>query len=141
MKNRTSALGMYLGFLALCFFLTGHYVQRKRRYRRGGSGTPLSILKRELREGNFQSLLGGSSSFIPSSTSQPDSLLSSFICNPPAADEPLTVQPFSSSEARTQWNGSAEDLSERYELMYQNIIISYRFLGLTVRCFSNDESK
>ncbi|XP_027119878.1 protein DEHYDRATION-INDUCED 19 homolog 7-like isoform X1 [Coffea arabica] len=88
-------------------------VQRKRRYRRGGSGTPLSILKRELREGNFQSLLGGSSSFIPSSTSQPDSLLSSFICNPPAADEPLTVQPFSSSEARTQWNGSAEDLSER----------------------------
>lgn len=131
MKNRTSVSGMYLGFLALCFFLTGHYVQRKRRYRRGGSGTPLSILKRELREGNFQSLLGGSSSFIPSSTSQPDSLLSSFICNPPAVDEPLTVQPLSSSEAGTHWNGSFEDLSERYEVMYQKIIISYHFLGLT----------
>lgn len=113
-KNRTSVSGMYLGFLAaLCFFLTGHYVQRKRRYRRGGSGTPLSILKRELREGNLQSLLGGSSSLIPSSTSQPDSLLSSFIFNPPAVDEPLTVQPVSSNEARTHRNGTAEDLSKR----------------------------
>lgn len=88
-------------------------VQRKRRYRRGGSGTPLSILKRELREGNLQSLLGGSSSLIPSSTSQPDSLLSSFIFNPPAVDEPLTVQPVSSNEARTHRNGTAEDLSKR----------------------------
>ncbi|KAL3508139.1 hypothetical protein ACH5RR_033521 [Cinchona calisaya] len=85
---------------------------RKRRLRRGGSNTPLSILKKELREGNLQSLLGGSSSFLSSST-QPDSLLSSFICNPPVVDDPPIVQPLSSTDTDSHWKGSAEDMSER----------------------------
>ncbi|KAL4583149.1 hypothetical protein LXL04_007714 [Taraxacum kok-saghyz] len=47
----------------------------KRRLRRGGSNSTLSILKRELREGNLQSVLGGSSFLIQSSMdTEPDPL-------------------------------------------------------------------
>ncbi|XP_071697839.1 protein DEHYDRATION-INDUCED 19 homolog 7-like isoform X2 [Rutidosis leptorrhynchoides] len=73
-------------------------VQRKRRFRRGGSNSTLSILKKELREGNLHSLLGGSSYSVPSSVNtEPDPLLSSFIYN--AGDEPLEDQTISSAAA------------------------------------------
>ncbi|KAL3505671.1 hypothetical protein ACH5RR_031053 [Cinchona calisaya] len=85
---------------------------RRRRSRRGGSCTTLSFLKKELREGNLQSLLGGSSSFISSSI-QPDSLLSSFICNPPAVDESRIIKPPFSNEACSHQKGSAVDSSKR----------------------------
>ncbi|KAH1150836.1 hypothetical protein GYH30_044715 [Glycine max] len=53
-------------------------VQRKRRVRKVGSGSTMSILRKELREGALQSLLG-SSSYLASSNSEPDPLLSSFM--------------------------------------------------------------
>jgi len=57
-------------------------VQRKRRVRRGGLNSTFSILKKELREGNLHSLLGGSSFMGQSSVNtEPDPLLSSFMYN------------------------------------------------------------
>ncbi|XP_020254914.1 protein DEHYDRATION-INDUCED 19 homolog 2-like isoform X2 [Asparagus officinalis] len=60
-------------------------MQRRRRFRRGSSGShsTLSLLRKELREGNLQSLFGGSS--LPSNAA-PDPLLSSFITNLPVSD-------------------------------------------------------
>ena len=66
-------------------------MQRKRRFRKGGSN---SILRKELREGTLQSNLGGSS-YIASSNCEPDPLLLSFILTPVVADEPLSAQPCS----------------------------------------------
>uniref|UniRef100_A0A2K1R8D1 Drought induced 19 protein type zinc-binding domain-containing protein n=1 Tax=Populus trichocarpa TaxID=3694 RepID=A0A2K1R8D1_POPTR len=47
--------------------------------RRGGANLAFSILRKELREGSLQSLLGGSSCFVSSSNTEPDPLLSPFI--------------------------------------------------------------
>ncbi|KAF8105454.1 hypothetical protein N665_0157s0041 [Sinapis alba] len=60
---------------------------RKRKSRRGGAQSMLSILKREFPDGNFQSLFEGSSRVVPPSSSNiaADPLLSSFIS--PMADE------------------------------------------------------
>ncbi|CAI9771087.1 unnamed protein product [Fraxinus pennsylvanica] len=86
-------------------------VQRRRRIRRGGSNSTHSILRRELREGNLQSLLGGSSYL--SSNAEPDSLLSSFIYNPPVVDESSTeVQSLSSTGAFSIPRSLGEDLVE-----------------------------
>ncbi|KFK37978.1 hypothetical protein AALP_AA3G054400 [Arabis alpina] len=57
-------------------------MQRKRKTRRGGPHSTLSILRREFPDGNFQSLFGGSSCIVSSSSSAnvaADPLLSSFI--------------------------------------------------------------
>ncbi|KAF2308299.1 hypothetical protein GH714_039923 [Hevea brasiliensis] len=89
-------LHFYLWFLCS---LTGDYVQQKRRLRKGGSNSAFSLLRKELREGSLQTLLGGSSCVVSSSNSEPDPLLSSFIFNPPSLDEPLNIQPNSSVEA------------------------------------------
>lgn len=67
-------------------------MQRKRKSRKGGSYSTLSLLRKELQEGNLQSLLGGSSRIVSSSNVAPDPLLSSFIL--PVADE------FSSSQCQ-----------------------------------------
>ncbi|ESW10952.1 hypothetical protein PHAVU_009G252700 [Phaseolus vulgaris] len=67
-------------------------VQRKRRVRKGGSGSTITMLRRELREGALQSLLGGST-FIGSSNSEPDPLLSSFMFSPLVADESSSATP------------------------------------------------
>lgn len=63
-------------------------MQCKRRFRRGSSGahSTLSLLRKELREGNLQSLFGGSSFTVAPSNAAPDPLLSSFITNLPIAD-------------------------------------------------------
>ncbi|XP_054806388.1 protein DEHYDRATION-INDUCED 19 homolog 4-like [Prosopis cineraria] len=87
-------------------------VQRKRRSRKGGSSSTLQLLKRELREGTLQSLFGGSA-YAASSTSEPDPLLSSFIYNPVAADEPVSSQPCPSVETTLVKESSKDDFLER----------------------------
>ncbi|KAJ0234134.1 Protein DEHYDRATION-INDUCED 19 4 [Hirschfeldia incana] len=67
-------------------------VQRRRRLRKGGGGysSAYLALKKELREANLQSLLGGSSSFTSSTNIDSDPLLSSFMFNPPSANKSAT---------------------------------------------------
>ncbi|XP_043722135.1 protein DEHYDRATION-INDUCED 19 homolog 3-like isoform X3 [Telopea speciosissima] len=93
----------------------GHFfkMQRKRRYRKGGSHSTLSLLRKELREGNLQSLLGGSSFAVSSSNTAPDPLLSSFIYNMQISDESESVQPHSSAKASSAKKSSEETLVER----------------------------
>lgn len=93
-------------------------MQRKRRLRRGGANSPFSILRKELREGSLQSLLGGSSCFVSSSNTEPDPLLSSFIFNPPGVDEPLNVQPLSSVDVSSVKESTNEEFLERYKHWY-----------------------
>ncbi|KAJ8573911.1 hypothetical protein K7X08_010422 [Anisodus acutangulus] len=87
-------------------------VQRKRRFRRGGTSA-LSILRRELREGSLQSILGGSSRLVSSSTTDADPLLSSFIHNTPLANEIPDVQPLSSTKQSSKKEIILENSSER----------------------------
>ncbi|KAF8392633.1 hypothetical protein HHK36_022982 [Tetracentron sinense] len=93
--------------------LTRGYMQRKRRFRKGGSHSTLSLLRKELREGNIQSLIGGSSCTVPSSSVAPDPLLSSFIYNLPMVDEPGNVQPHFSAEASSVDKSLVENALER----------------------------
>ncbi|KAJ8766413.1 hypothetical protein K2173_022472 [Erythroxylum novogranatense] len=88
-------------------------VQRKRRLRRMGSNSAFSMLRRELREGSLQSLLGGSSSFIPSSNTEPDPLLSSFILNPPVPEETINIQPLSPVDGSSGKSNNTEEFQER----------------------------
>ncbi|KAM7280895.1 hypothetical protein ACFE04_008029 [Oxalis oulophora] len=84
------------------------YVEpRKRRLRKGA----YSILRKELKEGALQSLLGGSSYF---GNSDPDPLLSSFIYNHSSVDDPLSIKPLSSVKASTTKEESRkEDFLDR----------------------------
>ncbi|KAL3641907.1 hypothetical protein CASFOL_012722 [Castilleja foliolosa] len=75
------------------------HLTRRRRFRRGGSDFSFSTLKKELGEGKFQSLLGGSSLSGSSTHDKPDPLLTTFMHNPPAIDEPSSAQFMSSIEA------------------------------------------
>ncbi|KAL1545324.1 RING-type E3 ubiquitin transferase [Salvia divinorum] len=89
-------------------------VQRRRRLRKGASNFPLSIFRRELRDGgSLQSLLGGSSISVSSSHIEPDPLLTSFIYNPPDADESSSVRPLSSVEECTMVDNHAGDSCDR----------------------------
>ncbi|KAK8698057.1 hypothetical protein V6N13_114188 [Hibiscus sabdariffa] len=74
-------------------------MQRKRKSRKGGSHSTLSLLKKELREGNLQSLFGGSPCIVSSSNSAPGPLLSSFIL--PMIDDFVSGQPWFSTETST----------------------------------------
>ncbi|KAK8468004.1 hypothetical protein PHAVU_007G199600 [Phaseolus vulgaris] len=85
-------------------------MQRKRKSRKGGSYSTLSLLRKELREGNLQSLFGGSSCIVSSSNAA-DPLLSSFIL--PLANEHTTSQPHLHTEARSSKRGSDESVSTR----------------------------
>lgn len=89
-------------------------MQRKRRYRKSGSNLTFSMLKKELRDGNLQSLLRASQSLVSSSNAEPDPLLSSFMYNRPVLDEPASVKPHLSLEASSIKDSSLEDSSERY---------------------------
>ncbi|EFH60789.1 hypothetical protein ARALYDRAFT_477863 [Arabidopsis lyrata subsp. lyrata] len=74
-------------------------MHRKRKSRRGGSHSTLSILRREFPDGNFQSLFGGSSCIVSSSSSSnvaADPLLSSFIS--PIAEGFFTTESCISAE-------------------------------------------
>ena len=86
-------------------------MQRKRKSRKGGSHSTLSLLRKELREGNLQSLFGGSSCIVSSSNSAPDPLLSSFIL--PMVDDFVSVQPHFSSETSTIKKSAGVNKSER----------------------------
>nr|GMD60495.1 protein DEHYDRATION-INDUCED 19 homolog 4-like [Ipomoea batatas]GMD66444.1 protein DEHYDRATION-INDUCED 19 homolog 4-like [Ipomoea batatas]GME05583.1 protein DEHYDRATION-INDUCED 19 homolog 4-like [Ipomoea batatas] len=85
-------------------------VQRKRRYRRGSNST-LALLRRELREGNLQSFIGGSS-YLGSLTTEADPLLSSFMYHQPLVDEPPAVLQ-SPAEDCSMKESSVDDFSER----------------------------
>lgn len=86
-------------------------MQRKRKSRKGGSHSTLSLLRRELREGNLQSLFGGSSCIVSSSSAAPDPLLSSFIL--PMAEDYGSHQSHSSAESVTAKKSSSEVVAER----------------------------
>ncbi|XP_041016612.1 protein DEHYDRATION-INDUCED 19 homolog 3-like isoform X1 [Juglans microcarpa x Juglans regia] len=86
-------------------------MQRKRKSRRSGIHSTLSLLRKELREGNFQSLFGGSSCIVSSSNAAPDPLLSSFIL--PLGDDFLSVQPQLSTEGASVKKSSEDKVSER----------------------------
>ncbi|KAK4425919.1 protein dehydration-induced [Sesamum alatum] len=86
---------------------------RRRRFRRGGSNSSFSILRKELREGNLQSILGGSSFLVSSSRTEADPLLTSFIQNPAVVDGPSTVQPLSSVETTLMAEPSHKGLADR----------------------------
>ncbi|KAK9079529.1 hypothetical protein SSX86_001201 [Deinandra increscens subsp. villosa] len=89
-------------------------VQRKRRLRRGGLNSTFSVLKKELREGNLHSLLGGSSFMGQSSVNtEPDPLLSSFMYN--NAVDPSRDQTNSSIAAMPVAESSNKDFLARSE--------------------------
>ncbi|CAH2044511.1 unnamed protein product [Thlaspi arvense] len=94
--------------------LTETYVTRKRKSRRGGAQSMLSILKREFPDGNFQSLLEGSSRFVSSSSSSniaADPLLSSFIS--PMPDELFISESSLCAETSSAKKTSNQGLPER----------------------------
>ncbi|XWS14148.1 hypothetical protein CRYUN_Cryun36dG0098600 [Craigia yunnanensis] len=95
------------------YSLTEWYVQRKRRLRKAGSNLTFSMLRKELREGNLQALLGGSSCIVSSSNVEPDPLLSSFMFNPPPGDEPLSLQPLSIAESSAVKESTNKEFLER----------------------------
>ncbi|XP_048324399.1 protein DEHYDRATION-INDUCED 19 homolog 3 isoform X1 [Ziziphus jujuba] len=86
-------------------------MQRKRKSRKGGSHSTLSLLRKELREGNLQSLFGGSSCIVSSSNVAPDPLLSSFIL--PMSDDYVSVQPPFSTETSSVKKSTDENVSQR----------------------------
>ncbi|KAL4352761.1 hypothetical protein GQ457_06G021400 [Hibiscus cannabinus] len=89
----------------------GNIFKRKRKSRRSGSHSTLSLLRKELREGNLQSLFGGSYRIVPSSNSAPDPLLSSFIL--PMVNDCVSAQPQLSSKPSTAKKSSDVNKSER----------------------------
>ncbi|KAK4378875.1 hypothetical protein RND71_000737 [Anisodus tanguticus] len=86
-------------------------MQRKRKSRRVGSHSTLSLLRKELREGSLQSLFGGSSCVVPSHSTAPDPLLSSFIL--PMGDNFKTAQTHSPAETISAKKGLIVTASER----------------------------
>jgi len=79
-------------------------VQRRRRLRRGGYSSAYLALKKELREANLQSLLGGSSSFTSSTNIDSDPLLSSFMFNSPPANVPAKKPATQGTSATKVWH-------------------------------------
>ncbi|XP_021912534.1 protein DEHYDRATION-INDUCED 19 homolog 3-like [Carica papaya] len=86
-------------------------MQRKRKSRKSGSYSTLSLLRKELREGNLQTLFGGSSCIVSSSNAAPDPLLSSFIL--PMADDFVSVQSHLSTETSPAKKSSNANVAER----------------------------
>ncbi|CAN6724563.1 unnamed protein product [Malus baccata var. baccata] len=91
-------------------------MQRKRKTRKSGAHSTLSLLRKELREGNLHSLFGGSSCLLSSSNAAPDPLLSQFIL--PMADDFVSMPPFS-TEASSAKKSSDERVSERLDKDYE----------------------
>ncbi|KAK1434481.1 hypothetical protein QVD17_00224 [Tagetes erecta] len=83
----------------------------KKSSRKGGSMSTLSLLRRELREGNLQSIFGGSSYLAQSTNVAPDPLLSSFIL--PIGDDLGGTQSNASAEAVAVTKSISEKTSER----------------------------
>ncbi|XP_057783557.1 protein DEHYDRATION-INDUCED 19 homolog 3-like [Salvia miltiorrhiza] len=87
-------------------------MQRKRKSRKSGSHSTLSLLRRELREGNLQSFFGESSCIVSSNNATPDPLLSSFIL-PMVEDYDSVVPSHSSAESITAKKSTTGSISER----------------------------
>lgn len=94
--------------------MTIPYVQRKRKSRKNGSHSTLSLLRKELQEGNLQTLFGGSSCILSSSNVAPDPLLSSFIL--PMADDIVISQSQSSADTSAANKVREEIVLERLVL-------------------------
>ena len=75
----------------VCFLDERFYVQRRRRLRKGGYGSAYLALKKELREANLQSLLGGSSRFTSPTSIDSDPLLSSLMFSSPSSKSATPV--------------------------------------------------
>ncbi|MBA0710653.1 hypothetical protein Golax_009925 [Gossypium laxum] len=104
---------------------------RKRRLRKGGSNLTFSMLRKELRDGNLHALLGGSSCIVSPSNVEADPLLSSFMFNPPTADEPLSLQSLSIAESSKSDSAAGSPL---YLLTFtDNFRIGFKFLTLVYR--------
>ncbi|KAL7120017.1 hypothetical protein ACP275_02G097500 [Erythranthe tilingii] len=86
-------------------------MQRKRKSRKAGSHSTLSMLRRELREGNLQSLFGGSSCVVSSTNAAPDPLLSSFIL--PMVEDYETAPTHSSADSALVKKTTTATNSER----------------------------
>lgn len=87
-------------------------MQRKRKSRKNGSHSTLSLLRKELQEGNLQTLFGGSSCILSSSNVAPDPLLSSFIL--PMADDIVISQSQSSADTSAANKVREEIVLERH---------------------------
>ncbi|KAK8623911.1 hypothetical protein V6N13_065271 [Hibiscus sabdariffa] len=88
-------------------------VQRKRRLRKVGSNSTSSMLRNELREGNLHAVLVGSSRIVSPSNVEADPVLSSFMFNPPTADEPLSLQSLSIAESSAEKESADKEILER----------------------------
>ncbi|KAI3752564.1 hypothetical protein L2E82_24598 [Cichorium intybus] len=98
----------YFDVVGLCCHIDDEH---HRKCRKGSSVSTLSLLRRELREGNLQSLFGGSSYIVPSTNAAPDPLLSSFIL--PIVDDLGSTQSNSSTESVAVTKSTSEKVSER----------------------------
>lgn len=87
-------------------------LQQKLKLHKGESHSLRSWLKKELQDGQLQSLLRGSSLFSSSNT-EPDPLLSSFIYNMPMVDVTESMQPSSSTEVNFEKKSLDENMLER----------------------------
>ncbi|KVI01747.1 Drought induced 19/ RING finger protein 114 [Cynara cardunculus var. scolymus] len=96
--------------------LTNTYMQQKRKSCRGGSISMLSLLRRELREGNLQSNSGGSSYIVSSANAAPDPLLSSFIS--PMGDDLVINSSKSLVEPTVVKKSTIKNLPHRYYTVY-----------------------
>lgn len=90
-------------------------MQRKRKSRKSGSISLLSLLRRELREANLQSNFGGSSYIVSSANVAnvaPDPLLSSFIL--PMGDDLGINESQSLNEHAVVKKSTSKNFSQRY---------------------------
>ncbi|KAF2288291.1 hypothetical protein GH714_005838 [Hevea brasiliensis] len=106
----------YFDIVGLCCHIDDEHPMeanngRKRKSRKGGHHSTLTLLRKELREGNLQSLFGGSSCIVSSSNAAPDPLLSSFIL--PMADDFASAQPSFSNETSSAKKSLDENVLER----------------------------
>nr|KJB26346.1 hypothetical protein B456_004G237800 [Gossypium raimondii] len=99
-------------------------MQRKRKSRKGGSHSTLSLLKKELREGNLQTLLGSSSCIVSSSNSAPDPLLSLFFL--PMIDDFVSDQPPFPTETSRNNKSSDVNKSERTRKRRQRDVNAFK---------------
>ncbi|KAI4378953.1 hypothetical protein MLD38_016367 [Melastoma candidum] len=85
-------------------------VHRKRRLRKGGSSTTISLLRKELQDGTLQSLLRGTRG-TSNPFSEPDPLLSSFMSSP-TVEAPVNVESQIADEVSLVKDSSEEELLE-----------------------------
>ena len=97
----------------VCFLDERFYVQRRRRLRKGGYGSAYLALKKELREANLQSLLGGSSRFTSPTSIDSDPLLSSFMFSSPSSKSATPVV-----EGTSATKLSLKESLKRYMYLY-----------------------